>query len=306
MYANKFTIDKCPLCDSADIEHFIDCNDYYATGEKFAVFKCRRCGFRFTQDVPVEAEIGPYYESPDYISHTDTHKGCMNRVYHWVRQYMIGKKVELINRFSDGNNGRLLDYGAGTGYFIQAMKKQGWKVEAIEKSSKARDFAHEHFGLEMESEIALDYFKPAYFSVVTLWHSMEHVEKLGYLWERLHDILEDNGTLIIAVPNCSSYDAEYYKELWAAYDVPRHLWHFTPETMKRMGEKHGFSLVEEEPMPFDAFYVSMLSEKYKGSSSYFLKGMWIGLHAFFACRNNKRKSSSLIYVFKKNVYEKEK
>ncbi len=299
MCTNKFTIHNCPLCNSTQLEHFIDCTDCYATREKFAIYKCCDCGFRFTQDAPVESEIGPYYESPDYISHTDTNKGCMNHVYHWVRKYMLARKAELINKVSGLESGSLLDYGAGTGYFAQTMRCQGWEVKAIEKSVMARDFALDHFGLEMESDIALDFLPSCSFQVVTLWHVMEHVEKLDYLWNRISDILADDGTLIVAVPNCKSFDAQLYKEDWAAYDVPRHLWHFEPETMKRMGSKYGFSLIEEMPMPFDAFYVSMLSEKYKNHSSYFVKGMWNGFKAWLACRKDKEKSSSLIYVFKK-------
>lgn len=299
MSTNKFTIHNCPLCNGIHLEHFIDCMDCYATRENFAIYKCSDCGFCFTQDAPVESEIGPYYESPDYISHSDIHKGCMNRIYHQVRRYMLKKKADLVCRVSGLESGHLLDYGAGTGYFAQTMRNGGWDVKAIEKSPMARDFALDHFNLVMESDIALDFLKKQSFQVVTLWHVMEHVEKLDYLWKRIFDILVDGGTLIVAVPNCESFDARFYKEKWAAYDVPRHLWHFGPNSMKKMGERNGFSLIEELPMPFDAFYVSMLSEKYKGSSSYFMKGMWNGFRAWLASRNNKENSSSLIYVFKK-------
>ena len=137
------------------------------------------------------------------------------------------------------------------------------------------------------------------FDVITMWHVLEHVEKQTYEWETLHKQLKDDGVLIIAVPNCSSTDAKHYGAFWAAYDVPRHLWHFTPDTMQKMAEKQGFRLLKKKPMPFDGFYVSMLSEKYKGNSIYFLKGAWIGLMAWFSTWMNAERSSSMIYIFRK-------
>jgi 2-polyprenyl-3-methyl-5-hydroxy-6-metoxy-1,4-benzoquinol methylase len=252
-----------------------------------------------TQGVPVEAEIGKYYETPDYISHSDTQQGLMNRVYHWVRQYMLSRKAALVKRASGLSEGSLLDYGTGTGYFANTMVCQGWKVKAIEKSPQARAFAKKQFGLDVEAEHSLKDYPSMSLDVVTLWHVMEHLEHLNEMWETLHRILKDKGVLIVAVPNPESYDARKYKEWWAAYYVPRHLWHFTPATMQKFGTKHGFVLEETKPMPFDAFYVSMLTEKYKGNKFSFLKGMVTGICAWFSALANKERSSSMIYVFRK-------
>jgi SAM-dependent methyltransferase len=252
-----------------------------------------------TQGVPAEAEIGRYYETPDYISHSDTQQGLMNRVYHWVRQYMLSRKAALVKRASGLSEGSLLDYGTGTGYFANAMVCQGWKVKAIEKSPQARAFAKKQFGLDVEAEHTLKDYPSKSLDVVTLWHVMEHLEHLNEMWETLHRILKDKGVLIVAVPNPESYDARKYKEWWAAYDVPRHLWHFSPLVMRHFGEKHSFVLEKECPMPFDAFYVSMLTEKYKGNGLSFVKGLWTGALAWFSALGNKEHSSSLIYVFRK-------
>ena len=292
-------INTCPLCGGKHLGHAITCTDHYASGEQFSLVRCDDCGFIFTQGVPVETEIGRYYETPDYISHTDTRKGLMNRVYHEVRKYMLSRKAKLIKRTSGLSKGTLLDIGTGTGYFSNAMKERGWRVKAIEKSPQARAFAKEHFELDVDAEDALAGYADDSFDAITLWHVMEHLEHLNETWERLAGLLKERGVLVVAVPNASSYDAEKYKEWWAAYDVPCHLWHFTPSVMQQFGVKHGFKLAEQHPMPFDAFYVSMLTEKYKGSRLSFLKGMWTGMLAWFSSLVKKERSSSMIYVFRK-------
>ena len=275
------------------------CVDHYATGESFDLFRCDDCGFLFTQSVPVEAEIGRYYESPDYISHTDTHKGLMNQVYHWVRKYMLRRKARLVKQRSGLKQGKILDIGTGTGYFSHTMKEKGWEVSAIEKSPQARQFAKEHFDLDIDSPEALSAYPAKSFDVVTLWHVMEHLEHLNETWSLLSHILKDSGTLIVAVPNPTSFDAKKYQEMWAAYDVPRHLWHFSPSVMQQFGTKHGFVLEERLPMPFDAFYVSMLTEKYMKHRLSFLRGMWTGFQALLASMVKKEQSSSIIYIFRK-------
>ena len=218
-------INTCPLCGGQQLEHALTCTDHYASGETFEVVRCVHCGFLMTQNAPVEAEIGKYYETPDYISHSDTQKGLMNKVYHRVRQFMLSRKAALVKRASKMKKGALLDYGTGTGYFAHTMTKKQWQVKAIEKSPQARAFAKEHFGLEVDAETALPHYPSDAFDVVTLWHVMEHIEHLNEMWETLHRILTERGVLIVAVPNPDSYDAKKYKEWWAAYDVPRHLWH---------------------------------------------------------------------------------
>lgn len=296
----KLDIKACPICKSTSLKQHINCTDFYATGERFSIKECCDCGFRMTDGAPVEAEIGRYYETPDYISHSDTHKGLMNKVYHHVRQYMLRKKVRMVVKASGKQTGSLLDYGTGTGYFPNAMKQAGWSVSAIEKSAQAREFAKSNFGIDVVAESEFDNLAADQFDVITLWHVMEHVENLDHLWENISRCLRPGGTLIVAVPNCSSADEAIYKEHWAAYDVPRHLWHFVPKTMNLLASQKGYTLKQELPMPFDAFYVSMLSEKYLGRKSYFLRGMISGARALAKAVGNKRLSSSIIYIFKKN------
>lgn len=275
------------------------CKDHYASGQLFDLYCCENCGFRFTQDFPVEAEIGSYYETPDYISHSDTKKGLMNSLYHRVRKYMLGRKASLVEAGLGKKTGKLLDIGTGTGYFSHTMKTRGWEVEAVEKNAQARQFASGRFGLNVQDEQAMDRFPAGSFDAITLWHVMEHLEKLNETWECIYRLLKDDGILVIAVPNSNSFDARNYQEEWAAYDAPRHLWHFTPDTLTRLAAKHRFVLKEKHPMPFDAFYVSILSEKYKNSPFPLLKGMMTGSAAWFSALGKPEASSSLIYVFKK-------
>ncbi|MDR0937862.1 MAG: class I SAM-dependent methyltransferase [Mediterranea sp.] len=295
----KLNIDACPLCGGAQLEHVMDCTDFYASGERFELCSCERCGFLFTQGAPVEAEMGKYYASPDYISHTDTRKGAMNSVYHVVRSLMLRRKARLVSREAHRKTGHLLDIGAGTGYFAHAMARRGWDVAAVEKSEAARAFAKQRFDLELKPETALAELEAGSFDVITLWHVMEHLEPLNDTWKRCHDLLTGKGRLVVAVPNCSSYDAQRYGADWAAYDVPRHLWHFTPDTIHQLATKHGFVMTARHPMPFDAFYVSMLSEKHRGSSFAFARGLYTGTLAWISALRQKERSSSMIYVFRK-------
>lgn len=253
----------------------------------------------FTQDFPEGASIDKYYDSPDYISHKDSTKGLINKVYHYVRRYMLGRKVRLVVKESHRPTGAILDIGTGTGYFANAMKKKGWEVDAVEKNKEARIYGMHKFGIEIKGEKSLDRFRAEKYDVITLWHVMEHLENLNETWDKIHRLLTEKGILIVAVPNRKSYDAAKYQEFWAAYDVPRHLWHFTPATMQRFGAKHKFIMAAHYPMPFDAFYISILSEKHKGSSWPVWKGMVSGTIAWFQALLTKDKSSSIIYVFRK-------
>ena len=298
---NRLTITTCPLCGGTRLERSLTCVDHYATGEAFHLCRCGECGFLFTEDAPVEEEIGRYYETPEYISHSNTHKGLTNLLYHGVRRFMLGRKARLVCRVAHRSAGRLLDIGTGTGYFPAVMRKRGWQVEAVEKNEGARQFALRNFGIEVLPEGALYGYVPGSFDVVTLWHVMEHLQRLDETWELLYSLLSEQGRLVVAVPNSSSYDARKYGAYWAAYDVPRHLWHFTPGTIERFGSKHGFILAERHPMPFDAFYVSILSERALHRRFPFVRGMLAGMLAWFSAQVRKERSSSMIYVFRKKT-----
>ena len=296
---NKIIHKECPLCSSPSIKKLFACKDHFASGESFDIFECSECGFTFTQGVPDESEIGRYYESPDYVSHSNTSKGVLNKLFHIVRNIMLRRKVSLVKKLTLLRHGKLLDYGAGTGYFANSMQKAGWSVTAIEKSKAAREQGKELFGIDMQPEEALAAQPDKKYNVVTLWHVMEHIQQLDDFWEQLHRILDDSGIAIVAVPNRASYDAEFYREHWAAYDTPRHLWHFTGSTLAKWASKHKFILERRYPMPFDGFYISMLSERYKGRKLATLRGVWNGFLGWIASFDKCGASSSIIYIFRK-------
>jgi SAM-dependent methyltransferase len=262
------TLTNCPICNSSSFTPFIECTDYTVSKDKFAIVKCE-CGFKFTNPRPEEAEAGKYYQSEDYISHSNTSKGLINRLYQRARKYTLKKKLALITKVSGKQQGNLLDLGCGTGEFLNTCKQSGWNVQGIEPSPDARAFATKEYGLTIHEINKWDQFADNTFDVVSAWHVLEHVYQLEETAKQVKRILSPDGTFVVALPNSSSADAEFYKKYWAAYDVPRHIWHFTPADVKRFFESKGFALKEVLPMPLDAYYICMLSEKYKaGSISY--------------------------------------
>jgi SAM-dependent methyltransferase len=301
---DKYVIETCPLCHSNRLKQAMTCCDFQASGEQFDVFACEDCNFLFTQGAPTGEGMDNYYATPPYMAPANTKKGITHTAYHLVHSYMLRKKTQLVIRESHRRTGRILDMGAGTGYFADAMVGRGWTVNATEKNIEARAFAKEYFGLEIKDERALHFFKPDSFHVITLWHAIEHLEKLNEVWQRFYELLTDKGILIVAVPNSASYDAKKYKEYWAAYNVPRHLWHFTSTTIEKWGYKHGFILANRYPMPFDAFYISMLSEKYRKRYFPVIRSIFTGLIGWGKTRSKKEKSSSMVYVFRKKQNEK--
>ena len=295
----KLTITTCPICGGTQLRPHLTCVDHLATGEMFQLFLCAQCGMLLTQDAPTQEEIGAYYATPDYISHSDTRRGLTNRLYHYAREWMLRRKAQLVARAAQRPTGRLMDLGAGTGHFAHHMAQGGWDVTAIEPDAGARAFAQAHFGLELKPIDALGQVEEGSLDVITLWHVMEHIHRLDETWDLLHRLLTPEGVLVVAVPNWHSTDARHYGAYWAAYDVPRHLWHFTPSTIQQLASAHGFAMAERRAMPLDAFYVSMLSERYMRHPLPLPRGLLHGLAAWIRSWGRKDRSSSMIYVFRK-------
>jgi SAM-dependent methyltransferase len=289
----------CPLCASDKTGLQIRCKDYFISKEDFSIFKCSTCGFSFTQDYPEENEIGRFYESDDYISHSDTSRSFSDKLYRVARNIMLRKKRRLIKSVTGLKQGAILDIGSGTGYFAGTMKKAGWHVRGIEINEKARNFSISQFELNILNPDKIPSLEKESFDCITLWHVMEHFHDPFNYFSEISRLLKPGAACIVALPNCSSHDAKYYDRFWAAWDVPRHLWHFNPTSFSLFSEKAGFSLEKLRSLPFDVFYISTLSEKYKGSGLSFIKGMtkasWFAFLSFF----NKKRSSTIIYILRK-------
>jgi SAM-dependent methyltransferase len=291
--------DRCPLCASDMISFHFSCIDHFISKESFEIFRCASCGFLFTQDSPGADEIYRYYQSEDYISHSDTSSGIINKVYHLARELMLKRKRRIIEKITGLKNGSLLDVGSGTGHFASLMKKSGWRIKGIEISEKARDFSKSVFGVDIISPKGISDLKPESFDCVTLWHVLEHFHEPEKYISDIYYMLKPGGTCVIALPNCSSYDAKYYRQMWAAFDVPRHLWHFDPVTFADFAARTGLKLDRMMVLPLDVFYISSMSEKYKGSPLPFIKGLAIATWFSFLAMFNRSKSSSVIYILRK-------
>jgi 2-polyprenyl-3-methyl-5-hydroxy-6-metoxy-1,4-benzoquinol methylase len=274
------------------------CKDYTVSQETFQIVSCKGCGFKFTNPRPANDKLGDYYKSEEYISHSNTSKGLISKLYKIVRNYTLKGKLNLVAKHS--SKGNLLDYGCGTGMFLSVAKSSTWNVYGIEPDSGAREFAVKENGLTVYPDLgtAHKFWEGTQFNCITLWHVLEHVTELNDTLTWFNTKLNQNGTLIIAVPNHKSYDAEYYKEHWAAYDLPRHLYHFEQKTMVEIVQKAGFKHIESLPMKFDSFYVSMLSEKYKTGKINYISAFLNGLKSNMMAKEASR-YSSVIYVFKK-------
>jgi 2-polyprenyl-3-methyl-5-hydroxy-6-metoxy-1,4-benzoquinol methylase len=292
---SEIQIQTCALCGSKQFSPVVSPVDFRASGALFQVVRCDECAHTFTNPRPKDEDLYLFYGDENYISHTNDRRGLFNKIYLTVKKFAIKRKVALVSALSQKES--ILDIGCGTGDFLAACKHAGWKVTGIEPSPNARQYAKETHGFEpLPAEAVFELPEDTY-NAITLWHVLEHLPDLNRYFSTLSKLLKKDGVLVIAVPNHQSYDAQYYHNDWAAWDVPIHVSHFTKATMKQWAAKFGFSVVEIKNMPFDSYYVSMLSEKNRNNGFSFLAGFWCGLVSNLnAGRNN---ASSLIYVLKK-------
>ncbi|MAZ72001.1 MAG: methyltransferase [Flavobacteriaceae bacterium] len=246
-----------------------------------------------TSPRPSQEDLGKYYESDNYISHTDEKKGLVSFLYQSVKNYSLTRKVDLIHKLTN-TSGSVLDIGAGTGDFLVTAKNKGWNISGVEVNKKARALAAKKMVVLEES---IQKFSTKKFDAITMWHVLEHIPNYNEILDICHSLLKENGVLIIAVPNYKSYDAKHYKNYWAAYDVPRHLWHFSRNSLSKILNTN-FNLIATKPMIFDSFYVSLLSEQYKTGNNFSLKAFWIGLLSNIKAWTTNE-YSSLVYCFKK-------
>jgi SAM-dependent methyltransferase len=262
--------------------------------------ECSQCNFRFTGSPPDENVIGNYYKSESYISHSDTSRGIINKLYHIARDIMLARKSKLVKKFTGLSDGTLLDIGCGTGYFPKYMNNIGWKTFATERDPDAKAFARDINGISILDDKDIFDYKPGSFDCITLWHVLEHIHNPGRLLDAIKGMLNDSGTIVIAVPNSSSFDARHYGKDWAAWDVPRHLWHFEPATFRDFMKRQQLNVIATRRLPFDSFYVSILSEKYRKGHLPILSGLTIGFISFINSLFKKDRTSSLIYILKKS------
>lgn len=289
--------------DSEQLQHYLTLKDYSLTQEEFELYYSPKYDLLVTHPKPSNEELGKYYNDAAYISHTDANTSIFEKLYQFAKKHAILSKVELLNSLQPETK-TVLDIGTGTANFMVAMKKNGWLVTGIEPNTKAREIAITKFQQEnnnqqiiFESLKQLQNLNPVKFDVITMWHVLEHVPDVQSYIAQLKSLLTPNGTLVIAVPNFKSYDAHYYGKFWAAYDTPRHLWHFSKNAIKHLFKNEQMEVVKIFPMKMDSFYVSLLSEKNKTGKMNFFNGFLIGLQSNIKALLSDEYSSQ-IYIIK--------
>ena len=293
-------LNKCPLCKSGLFLNFTEIKDHAVSKETFIICKCQNCSLLFTNPRPKEEKIGPYYDFPEYYSHEKNNKSITQIVYNKVRDYAVTEKVKLISSIKEP--GKILDYGCGTGEFLHAAKLSGWNVKGIEPTPKARNQANQLLdGKVIENIELLDEKKK--FDVISLFHVLEHIHSLRKTVKRIIKHLKSDGYILIAVPNPESYDAKKYGNDWAGWDVPRHLYHFNQTSLKNFEQLFDLELVKVNSMPFDSYYVSLLSEGYKNPKQNkllnYVKAIKSGWESNKSAKPLTGQYSSNLYIFKK-------
>lgn len=289
----------CPWCKSEKNHRFLKLKDYFLSQEEFEIIECDECKLLFTSPCPAQDKIGDYYKSEDYLSHNEEKKNLFARIYNIVKKTNIKNKFNIAID-SKSSAVKILDIGCGVGDFLNYAKEKGCEITGIEPSDDARKIAEKKLNTKLLSPAELENLPDNSFDVITMWHVLEHVADLKTEIHHLQRLLKKNGRLILALPNYKSYDAEYYKDKWAAYDVPRHLNHFSKTSIENIFKETQFQLTDIKPLKWDSFYISMLSEQYLGNSNSFIKGAITGWKS-----NRKAQKtgeySSLVYILIKNA-----
>ncbi len=287
-------IQKCPICETEKFSLFLEVRDYFLTKEDFQIQHCDSCGFKFVNPRPDKLSIERYYQSDEYISHDSQKVSLISRIYTIARRVSIRNKFNIVKGFA--GNGKILDIGCGTGEFLNYCKSKNFEVAGVEPNSKASDFARRVNHLPVVSALNELESGKGTMNCITMWHVLEHVHDLNETLGVVKGLLNPNGVFIVAVPNCTSWDAQKYGKFWAAYDVPRHLYHFDKDTMKKLVTKHGFIILKTIPQKLDAYYVSLLSEKYQNGRNNYLKSFATGFLSNFMAGMKDRGHSSRIFV----------
>lgn len=286
----------CPVCMAAGVNQVLRSKDHTVTQEEFQIWQCNHCTLRFTYPAPEADVIGRYYNSNAYVSHSDSRQGIINRLYHIVRKKTLKQKVKWIREATGKQTGKLLDVGAGTGAFVHTAALAGWKTMGLEPDATAVTNAKILYGAELQPLSLLDTLPAGQFDAITLWHVLEHVHDLHGYMEKLGKLLAPGGRLLIALPNYTSLDAARYGKDWAAYDVPRHLYHFSPESMLQLSNLHNLQILKKEGMWFDSYYVSMLSEQHMHGRSGLLNALFTGWKSNAMARQQTDRCSSIVYI----------
>ena len=296
MEQNLEILKECPICSSHDLGKGLEIKDFFLSQEKFGTSKCKSCGFVFTNPRPKEADLGQYYKSEAYISHSNSNKGLFGFLYQTIRNYTLKQKYKKVSAISNGKH--ILDIGCATGQLLNEFNQHHWHCTGIEPDAEAREFATKEYGLNvLETERMVD-LEDQSFHIISMWHVLEHVANLKERMAQLKRLISPDGYLFIALPNIESWDAQHYQEYWAGLDVPRHLFHFSKDDVKLLFSQYDFEIVDIQGMKFDSYYVSLLSEKYKKNPLYLFSAFFKGWYSNLKANKKTANHSSLLYILK--------
>ncbi len=287
---------KCPWCGSEKAQINLWLKDEFLSKEDFHICECLNCGLSYTMPRPNKEKIGEYYKSEEYYSHQENKKGFIPRLYESVKKVNLKHKYNLATQGL--NVGKMLDIGCGVGDFLHTAEQHGWTCTGVEPSEDAKAIAKTKTKANIINSEDMEKIPNATFDLITMWHVLEHVDDLKWQIEQLHRLTKTKGRIVIAVPNYKSYDAQYYKELWAAYDVPRHLSHFNKNVLTKIFKSKNLELVRTDKLIWDAYYISYMSEQYKQHKFPLLKGTFRGCISNCKARHTKE-WSSMVYIFEK-------
>lgn len=287
----------CPWCGCSNTTSYIQLKDYFLSQEDFEIFECPACHLLFTDPRPSGPAADKYYQSENYLSHQENKKGLVPRIYEFVKSFNLRNKVHLA---SEGlSPGHVLDIGCGVGDFLVSMKKAGWTVMGIEPSSQAREIANQRLGFYPLTPADYSQLPDQSFELITMWHVLEHVDDLSFQLQQLQRLLKPGGRLLLALPNFTSFDAQHYGQYWAAWDVPRHLNHFCPDSIQAVFADSAFQSFDIQKLKWDAYYISYLSETYMKHSLPLLRGACVGFRSNVKAHRSGS-YSSLVYRFVKS------
>lgn len=290
----QIQINTCPSCKSNQFSEYMETKDYFFTQEKFSLSKCSQCNLVFTNPIPEDIE--KYYETEDYLSHNTSSNNLISKIYSSVRSINLMNKYKTVSKFK--KQGSILDIGCGTGELLSHFKKKNWEVFGIEPNKSAAQFAALNYNINVNNEEHINNIAENSFDVVSMWHVLEHVANLNERIQQVKKITKDDGIMVFAIPMLDSPDSKKYGKYWSALDVPRHLYHFTKESFSKLISQHDLKIIDSRPMRFDAYYISLLSEKYLNSRAQILKAIFNGLLSNFKA-NKTSNYSSMIFVVTK-------
>lgn len=289
---------SCLVCDSQNNQLDLNVLDHFLTQKSFELYRCNDCGFKYINNPPPVEEASTYYATDDYVEHSDSKEGFVNYLYHFARKRMLRVKYQWLDQYDVER--KILDFGTGTGYFLNFMKNKGFDTTGIEINPEAREYGKDNFNLEIYSpeELMLESFPSAY-GLITFWHVLEHVYNVDEVIQRVRNLLLPNGKLVIALPNHRCIEANTYGAYWNGYDIPRHLWHWDPMSFKAYAERHGFSILETKVLPFDPFYNCLMSASFRKNILGYMMLPFVSFYSLLRGWFNHSKASSVVYILEK-------